>query len=100
MEAKEAESDRGGGFFLRNLGDVLTLCMTDSYFGDNGAAIQEGAGLVRLLKNSTIDAIFTGNIGEDNEVVWNECSGFFFHPFPNTISGSNCRSVDEDISYY
>lgn len=90
-------ANRGGAFYLRNLGNLLTFRMSNSYFADNGAAVEGGEGFV--LQNATVDILLTDNIAEDNVVVKGDCGGVFFRPFPNTISGSDCKSLDEDISY-
>ena len=90
---------RGAGFYLRNLGEYLRLRIDDSYFGENGAAVQGGVGFIFHNEATSLNAVLSGNIEEDNMAINAPCVGLFFDPLPNSPSGSDCRSIDDLVVY-
>lgn len=90
-------SDRGGAFYLRNLGDSFTFSMVDSFFRDNSAAIQGGVGYIR--QNSTVSISAVNNLGLENGAIVGSCTGIFLKPSPVTGEGNECLDVTEPILY-
>jgi hypothetical protein len=86
-------AEPGGAFYMRNLGDNLTLHISDSFFKDNSAAVQGGVGFV--LQNSTLDLELIENLAVNSLAVMGTCPGMFLIPNPDTGRGNECLNVSE-----